>query len=288
MTFIVLMAALIFNRFFDYHKSYRTFNWFTVWQNWLANKWFVDTEKSWIFTLVSLALPLWGFDLIIGFIFGFNFIVTTLVSIGILLITIGPLDFENSVDDYIQAKSKNDDELSKHYAERLIFNDNPALNETEEVQVTRSLLYCSVEHFFAVIFWFILLGPIAALFYRVILQNYLNNRESSLAKLVLAYVIFIPAHLVSFSFALVGSFEETINKLKNMNEYSNDLLSKCRQLTVASGCAALSLNTSVAEYLDGNNNTQFLVENARAIILRTLVVWLSVVLIVVLSQLSNF
>lgn len=287
MTFIVLLAALIIDRLYGAHKVYRHFNWFTQWQGWLQQRFFKQKDNDWLPSLVSLVVPLWAFNTVITYVVGINVIAGFVVSVAILLITIGPLDFENSVDDYIRAKSAKDDEQARYYASFLIYDENQALNETEEVQVTRSLLYCSVEHFFATLFWFVIVGPVAALLYRIVLQNYLNNRNNKWAKLILAYAIFIPAHLVSFSFALVGSFEETIKKLQNMNEYSSDLLSKCHKLTVASGCAALQLNMMSPEYLDENYKSQItLVENARAIILRSLVVWLSVVLIVELSRIT--
>jgi AmpE protein len=288
MTFIVLLTALILDRLYDYHKVYRDFNWFNQWQTWLKRKIFNQFEATqvgaWIFYAVSLLVPLWMVNIIVSFLFDFNSLISALVSVGVLLISLGPIDFENSIDDYLIAKASADEEQAKHYANVLIYDNNEALEETEVVQVTRSILYCSVEHFFATLFWFVIVGPVAAMFYRIILQNYLNNRDDSIAKLLLACAIYIPSYLVFLSFALVGSFEQTIKKFQEMSPYSNDLLSKCRQLAAASGCASLSMNTPDN---DSHHDETYLVENARAIILRVLVIWVSVVLIVTFSQLST-
>jgi AmpE protein len=76
--------------------------------------------------------------------------------------------------------------------------------------VRTAILYEGFERWFAVIFWFLALGPIGALAYRLS-QNcarseILCEEDSQLALRVVHYLDWIPARLLALAFALTGNF----------------------------------------------------------------------------------
>lgn len=73
-----------------------------------------------------------------------------------------------------------------------------------------ALVYAGFERWFAVVFWFFLLGPAAALFYRLLqLSARLPNApavESALLQRWVAWLEWLPARLLGLAFAVAGNF----------------------------------------------------------------------------------
>jgi AmpE protein len=73
-----------------------------------------------------------------------------------------------------------------------------------------ALLYAGFERWFAVVFWFFLLGPAAALFYRILqlLARLPNGPAAERALLLrwLEWIEWLPARLLGLAFAVAGNF----------------------------------------------------------------------------------
>lgn len=98
----------------------------------------------------------------------------------------------------------------------------------------RTLVYESYQRWFAVVFWFVLLGPVGAIGYRL---SYLSGRsehwseqERQLALRVVHYLDWIPARILAYCFALVGHFDQCSERCWQMltdNMPVTDLLDQC-------------------------------------------------------------
>jgi len=108
---------------------------------------------------------------------------------------------DNSSEDAIQADSENVSELDKDDVKKYIVLHG----------CTRSaLVYEGYERWFAVIFWFLVFGPIGALAYRL---SYIYARSESLAESdremalrVVHYLDWVPGRLLALAFSITGNF----------------------------------------------------------------------------------
>jgi AmpE protein len=77
------------------------------------------------------------------------------------------------------------------------------------VRVQGHLLWQAYQSFFAVIFWYFLLGPGAALAYRLLALSVENSRQPALkerAEQLRHALDWLPVRVLALSFALVGNF----------------------------------------------------------------------------------
>jgi len=82
--------------------------------------------------------------------------------------------------------------------------------------VRSALVYGSFERWFTVVFWFMFLGPAAALAYRLSFRaggsEALEAQERELAQRISYYLQWLPARLLALAFALTGNFVGGFNR----------------------------------------------------------------------------
>lgn len=110
------------------------------------------------------------------------------------------------------------------------------------------LLWQSYEGFFAVIFWFMLLGPLVPLFYRLIAMVEELTIHATLqqkAATIRYYLDWLPSRILIYSFCLVGQFTACFEIL--VKELFNKKLS-AREIINKAGVAAIqSRDLSIGE-----------------------------------------
>lgn len=112
-----------------------------------------------------LVLPVAGVSLMLGeTLQGFAYL---LLSIAVLLFSIGPRDIGEEVDDYCEALKSNDEEEVRRAAKSIIEGDVPSDAEERLRRVEAAVCVQANNRLFAVVFWFVILGPVAAWSYRV-------------------------------------------------------------------------------------------------------------------------
>jgi AmpE protein len=134
--------------------------------------------------------------------------------------------------------------------------------------VQRYLLWQAYQSFFAVIFWYFLLGPVAALSYRLLALAVINSKNPAVveraAQLHHAFD-WVPVRLLAASFALVGNFVAVgrvmLHELLNWNISAAELVTR-------TGQAASEIPAPVIG-ADGIANLDSLWE----LLLRSAVVW---------------
>jgi AmpE protein len=130
------------------------------------------------------------------------------VHLLVLIWSLGRGDIQQSLGPFRDAWRREDAQGAYHVAER----DLGVLAESDSElfeQVQGVLLWQAYQSFFAVIFWYALLGPVAALAYRLIALTLLHCQQDGLreraAQLRHAFD-WLPARGLVLSFALVGNF----------------------------------------------------------------------------------
>jgi AmpE protein len=137
-----------------------------------------------------------------------------LLTVGVLIYSEGRGQLRQQVDEYLDFW-RVDDALAAGRSARSFAPDAQRLAPKALASLHRfavdGLLYRSFSNWFAIVFWLALLGPWAALSYRL-LHLYLlgkgayERRNRAAVQSILYYIDWVPARLLGFVFAIVGNF----------------------------------------------------------------------------------
>lgn len=139
------------------------------------------------------------------------------VALLVLLLSLGPRDLQEEVDDYCAAADAGRDEDVRRLTRELA-EQSPAQDpEAQRHAIRRAIGIQANNRMFAVVFWFLLLGPAApagAWLFRVadlMRRRAVFTRPGSdvlaAARTVHGLLAWLPGRLVAGAFALAGSFE---------------------------------------------------------------------------------
>jgi len=193
---------------------------------------------------------------------GFTYL---LLSIVVLFFSLGPADIGEEVDEYCRALGADDDEQVRHAAKAIIEGDVPD-DERDRVSCVEAAVCVQANNrLFAIVFWFVVLGPLAAWTYRV--TDLIRRRavftatrdESAAGEMARirdaavtlhGWLAWIPARLTAFGYAAAGNFDEALAALRAPTE-ERDVMSseQSERLLARVGVAALSLQDRPDETL---------------------------------------
>jgi len=130
------------------------------------------------------------------------------VHLVVLIYSLGRGDVLAALGPFRDAWRRGDEQAASHVAERdlgVVAEDGDRLLEG----VQGYLLWQAYQSFFAVIFWYFLLGPVAALSYRLLALAAEHGKTPALIERAgqLRHAFdWVPVRLLAASFALVGNF----------------------------------------------------------------------------------
>lgn len=174
----------------------------------------------WVQTVLTVGLPLLlallVLDLLRPLLFGLPWILAAAVA---LLYAFGRGDFHARIARYRDYCERDNREGAWLYLrEELHVGDplevDPGL-EPEQLhqQLQASLYYDGFQRWFAVVFWFVLLGPVAALGYRL-LQLYRDAEDDKGPAAALLFLLdWVPLRLLLVTFTLAGDFVRSRDQL---------------------------------------------------------------------------
>lgn len=159
------------------------------------------------------------------------------VHLLVLIYSLGRGDLIAALGPFRDACRRGDEQAAVHVAERdmgVLADDGPQLLQG----VQGYMLWQAYQSFFAVIFWYFLLGPVAALAYRLLALAAEHGTSAALverAEQLRHAFDWIPVRLLAASFALVGNFVAVsrvmLHELLNWNISAAALITRI-------GCAA--------------------------------------------------
>lgn len=269
MTFMIILLALILERFFHWHHM-RHWHWFSNYERWLSTR--LSSFPAVLVLLIILVPPLvvvgllqyaladwwWGI---------FEFIFSTIV----LLYCLGPDNLWVQTYGCIRELNKQDPQAIDYVQKAFGFaatDNSSAFHES----FVRAIFLASHQRIFGVVFWFVLLGPIGAVFYRLIEGiSRLMLTGSTFAGQIKGLLDWIPVRLLALLFALGGHFTAVLPCLKRdalKGPRNND------QFLAMCGMAALDV-----DHLPESMNVE---QEALALIDRAFVIGLVILAIAVL------
>jgi len=198
---------------------------FFHWQHLRQWRWFLNYEArlnrvigDWpspIRLLINILPPIIVVGLISYLISGlFYGILDLIFGVIVLLYCLGPENLWVEIYKYIQAANQNDQSGMEHVIQT--FHISPDREMGFHEALTRAIFVKANDRIFAVIFWFVMLGPIGALLYRLV-TLFSERVEWGLSDISLKLkqlLDWIPVRIFTFFFALGGHFTEVITEWK--------------------------------------------------------------------------
>ena len=206
MTFLaIILAVLLFQAWGSAQRLHHD-SWFTGWQSRVASWGLSGTLSLALLVLLPAVLVSYALDVIEPFLFGLMWLA---LAAFLLLYCFGRGDFQASMSAYRGHAYSGDFEAAYLAAcEDFGWDESVEAPETAlevHAMIQRALLYEGMQRWFAVLFYFVLLGPAGALVYRL-LQLCRDSFEPDTAQRWLFLLDWLPARLLSATFTVTGDF----------------------------------------------------------------------------------
>ncbi len=298
-TLIAVVVALVIGHLApSLAASVRHYRWYVDWMRWLGTR-FPDGSiwhGQWGITLAlvppllavglfqyALDKPLYG---LAGLLFG----------IAMLFYTWGPRDLDVDVDAIAEAR----DPLTRREAAARLWPDGvaPALDGGSLIG---AVFQSALRRWFAVLFWFLLLGPLGAVLYRLAALSAEGEGARTLpaetaagARMLVAILDWPVAQLMTLALALVGNFDTVLGAWRESGGPSFNLDNR-----FLDAVARASVRNELAEEAADDANEPAVahplqvpsvavaempeLRDAMSLIWRSLLVWLAVLALFVIA-----
>lgn len=270
MTFLTLLLALVLEHFSSWRHRLQKDGW------WLSLLNRAQGQTPWLALVVLVVLPSALLALVLWLLnpLMYGWLVSPL-HVLVLLYSLGRGEVMQRLGPFRDAWRRDDQVGAKHVAERDLDIDSTE-PETLLRDVQDYLVWQGYQGFFAVIFWYALLGPVAALAYRllILMQEHTEPEQRQRATRILHAVDFIPVRVLATTFAVVGHFSAVSQALLH------DLLNwkACnRQMITQAGRAA----AEISEVQTGEEGNQTF-DQLWQLLVRSAIAWYALIAIWIL------
>lgn len=242
-----------------------------------------------VLVAVVLILPVFIVTVILGdALLGFPFL---LLGIVVLFFSLGPQDIGEDVDEYCKAIEEGDEERIQQTAKAIIESDVPDDARERINSVEEAVFVQANNRLFAVIFWFVLLGPLGAWAYRVTdlirrravfvaardeETDGTSERLRDTATMLHGWLAWIPARLTAIGYAAAGNFDTALSAWRAPSEQSSDSSSEYSEHLLARvGVNALAIGEKDDEDLVQRGIRGAMAANQ--LVFRLLLIWAVVI-----------
>ncbi|EJM25121.1 membrane protein required for beta-lactamase induction [Pseudomonas sp. GM21] len=232
MSFLVLLLAVWIEKFSALrHRVQRDGGWVRELNKLEVTPRLID--RSWLILIIMVLLPvaLLGLLLVVLEPLAYGLLALP-VHLLVVIYSLGRGDLLAGLGPFRDAWRREDLQAAEHVAERDLDICAESGEELLE-RVEAHLLWEAYQSFFAVIFWYFLLGPVAALSYRLLALAEEHGQNPAVveraAQLRHAFD-WVPVRLLAMSFALIGNFVAVsrvmLHELLNWNISAAQLIEK--------------------------------------------------------------
>lgn len=287
MKLIIILMSLGLERYLGIGAILKRFSWFeryiSMLQSWGKSPklWQGYAGVAWVvapIVIVTAIIYLLLADLFYG-------TVSMMFGFFILLYCLGPDDLHHDMQTYFSLEKSNDQNGINNFLHRFL-GGVPTDSHVLRRAVTNQIFIQANQRVFAVIFWFLILGPIGALIYRMssLLVSYLDTRSAEFdnsfvqaSQTWLNILDWVPVRIVGLLYGLAGNLSEGVLKwMKQVVtglQHNNEILTYC-------GLSAMNVSPDDVSHASLEEN-----QNAVAIVDRVLVITLVIVAIFTLGAL---
>ncbi len=287
-TLIAVVIALVLGHMVQPLARLRQFHWFERWLHWLNQR--ADLRSVWQGpwgAVFSVGVPTFLAGLLTAALddrfYGLPLFAFSLAS---LFYAWGPRDLDQDVDHLLHA---DDPDTARALAAQLNPDADVAMVPAAMVG---AVFAGALQRWFAVLLWFLLLGPMGAIGYRLLTlasrDTQLPARHREVVQRARAILEWPTAHLMTLALALVANFD---NVLAAWRDWQRDGWRLNMDFLYAAARASVSCELA-AEAADsdepiGEAPALLALRDAMSLVWRILLVWLAVLALFVLAGWAN-
>lgn len=285
MSFLAIIVALVLVQAWGSGGRVHRDEWFYNWQSRVASMGLMAPLTLALAVLAPVVLAEILLDALHPVLFGLLWIG---LAVLLLLYSFGRRDFHQLMERYRHQCRSGDFEgaLLTTFSELgwASPKDDPGSAEQVNTLVQRSFAYEGYQRWFAVLFYFAVLGPAGALAYRL-LQLGRHRFEPEITEQCLFLLDWVPARLLAVTFVVTGDF---VNSRDKLLDSIFDPSQHASQLLYRVGTSALGEMTSPQEAADADPQLAFgaqaAVQNRElgSLLQRSAVCWVAVLALLVL------
>jgi membrane protein required for beta-lactamase induction len=287
MNLISILLALAVETFYKPVAGLRRFDWFNRYHEKLYGALngqpLRDGPVGVILLIGLVALAVW---IVLAILASLSGLLAFLFGLVVLIFTLGPRDLEQDVEEILTCLEHGDTEAAVLKARSLgDGNDIEASSTQELVRWVRDRVLVEANiRLFGVLFWFLFLGPIGAVLFRLTCQARqqpsVENDYLLAARDLYRILAWIPARLSVLCYALAGNFVDTISHWNGMSDLWQ---SDSESFLIASGKGAIAAEYSSEEEQQEIDATP--IQQAMALVKRALIVWIALLALLTLTGL---
>lgn len=290
-TLLAVVLALVLGHTIRAIPAARRLDWYLSWNEWLA------AHRSrgpgwglllvWLPPLLLVALLQWWLGAILYGLPGFVF------ALLVLVYSWGPRDLDMDVEAVIDAP----DPVAREQAlEKLGIAASGG--QAEPARLVDAVFHGALRRWFGVLFWFLVLGPVGALAYRLLVVSadgpglaWLEGRERDWAAGLMRAADWPVAQAMTLALALVGDFDRVLGCWRDWHA-SGFSLDSGFLLAAGRACVRSEVDDDPVEMLDATVPVGFapgisVLREAMGLVWRILLLWLAVLALFVLAGFVN-
>lgn len=276
MPFLIVLVVLALERFVNLQKVLKRFSWFESFAVFQATK--LKPVGYWgVFAGLILILPVLillvnGIAILL-----FHGAANFLIGVLVLLYCLGPKDLFHTLQRYVEERKAGEPmpELRERSA-NLLSGVAPTGLTDLDTAVAKAAFGKFNTRIASVVFWYALLGPFGAVFYRNIAQLILVKEDTvsqyrEILEQAVGVLDWLPARLVALLYALAGSFRTSLKPWQD-----NIFAGYSKNQTILEECGMAS--AGFAPNQNEDQSMQNIVETA-ALLDRCLIVYAIVIVV---------
>lgn len=289
MNLLVILFALGAEKLFPGIQGARRYDWLTDFGNWLREN-LPNVRLGAGYVLLTIGIPAFAAGLAYWLLNHAHMLLGFAFSVAVLLYCLGPRSLDDQIQVYLKAREAGETARAHQAATEILHEDIPVTNFDISRGVIESILLQANERLFGVLLWFVLLGPLGALLYRlaaVLKSETRTERTTSdfarAARRLYAILNWPAARMVALGYAVIGSFVDALTEWRNAAaEWREGWEEFNARLLVASGLGALQIESGAVP--EGDNRMEIHhVKAAQAMVWRSLVAWLVIIAMLTLA-----
>lgn len=308
MAVLIIIFALILEQFLSPFQRGKVFVLFIRYSNFLRRKLDAGEVHNGMIAWLTAIVPVIVLFLLLHLLLAkLAPVLAFLMNLGVLYLCMGFRQFSYSYTAINQGFQTQNLETSRQALAKWTQQPTSELSENEmlRLMIEQGVLD-SYRHLFAVMFWFVVfyvlgLGAMGAVLYRLVVllpQRWFRTEEvlcfGAWSKRMLDWMDYLPVRLTALSFAVVGSFVDTIDCWR---KYAKLWHSSCEGVLFSATAGALNIRlggalrqnfvmTSRPELGDGDEVENIHLQSVVGLIWRAVVIWVVMIALLTLAHLS--
>jgi len=210
-----------------------------------------------------------------------------LLGVAVLLYSLGPGDLDAEVREFLEAHENGPAERIHAAGEALLSHPQSPHGERPR-QLAAGVLTAALRRTFGVLLWFLVLGPVGALAYRMGCEVRVQVQDLSYPGLQAAadewlwLLDWLPSRLLAGLFALVGNFESALQAWRQCDPREHP--DAAAAVAVSAGMAALQLDARPQPVGASVEAEIFAVKAAQGLVGRSLVILVAELALITLAH----